>query len=298
MPIVDLKTVKLNYEILGDPALPTVLLIMGLSMPASAWPDKFIEQLLVRGLRVITVDNRDAGLSEKFSNRKIQTSVPIAIGRALLRMPVPAPYRLEDMALDLAALLDYLNVPRVHAVGASMCGMIAQILAGIRPSRVCSLTSIMSASGNPRTGFGKLKAIYSILSQSLGDDSEQERKKRLTQVFMTLKSPHYQYQEEDLERQLADVAAHPLDPAAGERQLLAILASGDRSQQLSRITVPTLVIHGEDDPLLPLSAGKEVAELINGARFMSLPKMGHDLTPIHLETIADAIADLVWSSDC
>ena len=297
MPTVDINSVRLHYESFGDPSLPAVLLIMGLGMPASAWPQKLISKLLEKGLRVITVDNRDSGLSERFDHLEIPVSVPVAIGRTLLRLPVSAPYTLEDMALDLAHLLDYLEISRVHIVGASMGGMIAQVLATIRPSRVSSLTSIMSASGNPRTGFGKLKAIYSILVQSNQTDDAQNREKHLTEMFMTLKSPKYEYETEEKKQMISNIAQYPLIPGGEDRQLLAILASGDRSTQLARLSVPTLVIHGEDDPLLPLSAGKEVADLIHGSKFMQLSHMGHDMPPMYFDVIADAIAALVWTSE-
>ena len=282
MPFAHLKTGRFHYEVFGDKQLPAVLLIMGLGMPAAGWPRSFISMLLEKSLRVITVDNRDAGLSEHFSHLKTSMSVPAAIGRTLLRLPVQAPYLLEDMALDLVQLLDELKLQRAHVVGASMGGMIGQTLASIRPSRVASLTSVMSASGNPRTGLGKLRAIYSILMHSGDLSTEDGREKHLERVFMTLKSPSYEYE---------------IDQAAGERQLLAILASGDRSGDIARITAPTLVIHGEDDPLLPLAAGKEVADLIPKSEFISLPRMGHDLPPIHFETITRSIASHVWQAE-
>ena len=278
MPFAHLKTGRFHYEVFGDKQLPAVLLIMGLGMPAAGWPRSFISMLLEKSLRVITVDNRDAGLSEHFSHLKTSISVPAAIGRTLLRLPVQAPYLLEDMALDLVQLLDELKLQRAHVVGASMGGMIGQTLASIRPSRVASLTSIMSASGNPRTGFGKLRAIYSILMHSSDLSTEEGREKHLERVFMTLKSPSYEY-------------------TAQEKHELLHETSGDRSSDIARITAPTLVIHGEDDPLLPLAAGKEVADLIPKSEFLALPRMGHDLPPIHFETITRAIASHVWQAE-
>lgn len=297
MPFAHLKTGRFHYETYGDKALPAVVLIMGLAMPAAAWPQAMIARLLAQSLRVITVDNRDAGLSEHFSHLRSPISVPAAIGRTLLRLPVPAPYLLEDMALDLVFLLDELGLKRAHIVGASMGAMIGQSMAYIRPSRVASLTSIMSASGNPRTGFGKIKAIYSILTHSGDLDTDQGREKHLEKVFLTLKSPKYNYTPEQIHTLLSEMSRYEIDQAAGERQLLAILGSGDRSAELTRISTPTLVIHGEDDPLLPLAAGKEVAELIPGSRFLQLPNMGHDLPPIHFDAMTEAIADQIWQAE-
>ena len=178
-----------------------------------------------------------------------------------------------------------------------MGGMIGQTLASIRPSRVASLTSIMSASGNPRTGFGKLRAIYSILMHSSDLSTEEGREKHLERVFMTLKSPSYEYTAQEKHELLHEMSRYEIDQTAGERQLLAILASGDRSSDIARITAPTLVIHGEDDPLLPLAAGKEVADLIPKSEFLALPRMGNDLPPIHFETITRAIASHVWQAE-
>lgn len=295
MPIAKLKHINLYYESYGDTSLPAVLLVMGLGTPSAVWPQSFISMLIEKGLRVITVDNRDSGFSDKFKKAVIPYSVPMAIGRALLRLPVAAPYKLEDMALDIDELLGYLSLKRVHVVGASLGGMIAQVLATIRPSKVQSLTSIMSASGNPRTGFGKVKAIYTLLMQPNGDiHSVENRAQHYYRIFSILKSPDYQYPEDVAKKMLSSIAQYEFDAKASERQLLAILASGDRSSQLSRLKTPTLVIHGKDDPLLPLAAGKEVAELIPNAKLEVLPKMGHDFPPIHFETIASLIASHVW----
>ncbi len=297
MPVVQLKNVRLSYQCYGDKSLPTLLLIAGLGMSSRAWPTKFLQLLAQKGLRVITMDNRDCGDTDHFKSIRNQPSVPMAIGRALLRLPISAPYRLEDMALDLVDLLDYLEISQAHFAGISMGGMIAQVAACVRPSRVKSLTSIMSASGNPRTGMGKLKAIYSLFTiPDTADDPSSLAEYYMT-IINNLKSPKYEYSQDALRDSLFSAASMPYDPKAGDRQLLAILASGDRSEQLKRLSVPTLIIHGEDDPLLPLAAGKEVSELIPNSKLMVLPLMGHDLPPIHFETITNAIAEHVWSSE-
>ncbi|MCD8339060.1 MAG: alpha/beta hydrolase [Burkholderiales bacterium] len=297
MPIAQLKNMKMNYSCYGDKNLPAVVLLAGLSMPAIAWPKEFLQKLTKKGLYVITMDNRDSGDSERFSDSQDQTSVPVAIGRALLRLPVQAPYRLEDMALDTADLMDYLEIQRAHAVGVSMGGMIAQVLATIRPSRVKSLIPIMSASGNPRTGVGKIKTLYSLFSQPSQKASPEEIQKKHMELFNSLKSPKYEYPQEVIDHWLTTMGGETNDYKATERQLLAILASGDRSEQLKRLSVPTLVMHGEDDPLLPLAAGKELAEIIPNATLKTFPLMGHDLPDIHYESMASAIAEHVWSTE-
>lgn len=297
MPVAKLKNVTLSYHEYGDKHLPTVVLIMGLGMSEHSWPKELLRLLVKKGLRVITFDNRDVGHSQYFPTDKNFQSVPIAIGRALLRLPVKAPYKLENMALDLVELLDYLKIDSAHLVGVSMGGMIAQVTATIRPSRVKSLTSIMSASGNPRTGTGKVKAIYSLFMHPEQPDNPEKLFEHFCRVFNTLKSPKYEYPREEQEKLLRDSSQIPFDSKGAERQLLAILASGDRSAQLSRLSTPTLVIHGEDDPLLPLSAGKEVADLIPNAKLKVMPLMGHDLPPIHYEEISSAIAKHIWDAE-
>ncbi len=297
MPVVQLKNLRMAYQSYGDKSLPTLLLIAGLGMSSGTWPKKLIQLLVQKGLRVVIMDNRDSGDSDHFKSLRNQPSIPMAIGRALLRLPITAPYRLEDMALDLIELLDYLEVPQAHFAGISMGGMIAQVVACVRPSRVKSLIPIMSASGNPRTGMGKLKAIYSLFTIPETVDDPSSLADHYMTIINNLKSPKYEYDEESIRDSLFSAASLPYDPKASDRQLLAILASGDRSEQLKRLNVPTLIMHGEDDPLLPLSASKELSELIPNSRLMVLPLMGHDLPPIHFETITDAIAGHVWSTE-
>lgn len=297
MPIVKLKNVTLSYNEHGDKHLPTVVMIMGLGMGERFWPKEIIRLLVKKGLRVITFDNRDVGFSQHFTTDKTYQSVPIAIGRALLRLPVKAPYKLENMALDLIELLDYLKIDSAHLVGVSMGGMIAQVAATIRPSRVTSLTSVMSASGNPRTGTGKIKAIYSLFVQPERPNDRKQLFEHYSNLVDTLKSPKYEYPPEDKKKLLQASCQTPFNSKGAEQQLLAILASGDRSAQLSRLTIPTLVIHGEDDPLLPLSAGKEVADLIPNAKLKVMPLMGHDLPPIHYEELTSAIAKHIWDAE-
>ena len=297
MPAIKLNNISLSYERYGDKKLPAVILIMGLGLPAAAWPKELVRGLIRKGLQVITVDNRDSGYSSKIESNTNFQSAAIAIGRAILRMPVQAPYKLEDMALDIYELMKKLDIPSAHIVGASLGGMVAQVLAYIKPSCVKSLTIIMSASGNPRTGTGKLRAIYTLFMQPEDVDSIDGRQKHYEKIFHGLKSPEYEYTNEQVHELLHELAKFEFDPKASERQLLAILASGDRSVQLARISAPSLIIHGKDDPLLPLSAGKELAELIPNSKFIVLEKMGHDLPPIHTDTMVSLIASHVWENE-
>ncbi len=263
---------------------------MGLGMPAAAWPEAFITRLVDAGLRVITFDNRDAGHSTKLRSSALPNP-RTSIARALLRLPVRAPYTLDDMASDAAALLAALGVPSAHVVGASMGGMIAQVLAARHPGCVRSLTSIMSSTGNPspRVALGKPRALRAIITRPRSASDVQQVTDHLVKVFGIIGSRSYPAEPVALRAHLLRVAERGYDPAGSARQLLAILASGDRRALLARITAPTLVIHGRDDPLVPLAGGEDTARHIRGARLKVVKGMGHDFPDALLPDVTDAI---------
>jgi proline iminopeptidase len=264
---------------------------MGLGMPAAAWPPALVELLVARGARVITFDNRDAGGSTKFNGART-IPLPIAMLRASLRLPVRAPYSLHDMAVDAVGLLDALAIERAHVVGVSMGGMIAQLVAARYPQRVASLVSIMSSTGNPRPrmAWGKPRALRAILSRPTDPRDLQSVIDRLEHVYSVIGSPSAGRNRAELRSHLERIARRGLDTAASRRQLLAVLAAGDRRDWLARIRAPTLVIHGRLDPLVPLAAGIETAQCIAGARLVIVEEMGHDLPPPLLPRLADEIA--------
>jgi pimeloyl-ACP methyl ester carboxylesterase len=281
----------LEVEDFGDPAAPPVLLIMGLAMPAAAWPEEFIGRLVEHGLRVIRFDNRDAGGSSR-SRGSRRYGAQFAIVRALMRLPVHAPYTLDDMAQDAVGVLDALGIARAHVVGASMGGMIAQVLAARHPERVATLTSIMSSSGNPspRVALGSRRALGVLLRPPVRLDTTEGITDHLMHVFGVIGSPGFRSARPAMRAQLEKVARRGYDRAGAERQLLAVLASGDRRALLARITAPTLVIHGADDPLLPVAAGIDTARHIPGAQLKVVPGMGHDFAPALQPAIADWVA--------
>jgi pimeloyl-ACP methyl ester carboxylesterase len=290
---VDVLANGLSFDVedIGDPSAPPVLLIMGLAMPAAAWPDEFIDRLVHHGLRVIRFDNRDAGRSSRTPGPR-RHSARVAVVRALMRLPVHAPYTLDDMARDAIGVLDALGVSRAHVVGASMGGMIAQLLAARYPDRVATLTSIMSSSGNPdpRVALGKPRALRVLLRPPTRLDTAEGILDHLVHVFGVIGSPGFRAERNAMRAHLEKVAQRGYDRAGAERQLLAVLASGDRRPLLARITAPTLVIHGADDPLVPVAAGVDTARHIRGAQLKIVPGMGHDFTPSLQATIADWIA--------
>ena len=293
MPVAVDGDVRLEYEVLGEPSAPPVLLVMGLGMPAAMWPQEFLAALLGRGLRVITFDNRDCGGSTRFAGAPVP-NIPVAIVRALLRLQVDAPYNLAHMALDATAVLDAAGIERAHVVGVSMGGMIAQVLAALQPQRVLSLTSIMSTSGNPqpRVALGKPRALNALLKRPPSDPADVTAVvDHLVFLFGVIGSPGYPQDEAALRAHLAKVAAVGLYPEGTARQLGAILAAGDRRTLLHGVRAPTLVIHGADDPLIPLAAGEDTARHIAGATLEVVPGMGHDFPPQVMTQIASRVAD-------
>lgn len=267
----------LHYRVYGTGDLPVIILLMGLGMSGGQWPDVFIERLVQSGLRVVVPDNRDCGKSMRFDATVSEREVLTAVGRTLLRLPVTAPYALEDMALDIELLIDELRERRVHVAGFSMGGMIAQVLAAHCPARVASLVSMSSACGNPKTGFGKLSAIVKLLRMPHDKGDGESLRAYGQKVFRALEGKAYKAGPEEMNAALDRFSAQGYDPAGTARQLMAILASGDRSRQCRRIMAPTLVMHGDDDPLLPLAAGQECARLIADARLEVFPGLGHQI---------------------
>ncbi len=290
MTIATVGGLELDYETFGDAGAPAILLVMGLGMPGVAWPDPFVDGLVAAGFRAIRFDNRDCGRSGKVAGGRVP-DLRIAIARALLRRRVIAPYTLDDMAADTVGLQDALGIERAHLVGASMGGMIAQNVAALYPQRVASLTSIMSSTGNPspRVALGRPRALRAILARPAGTSDVEALVEHYVRVFGVIGSPGFAVDGELLRRNLRRIVSRGIHPAGTARQLLAILASGDRRALLARIAAPTLIVHGSDDPLLPVAAGHDTALHIPGARLEIIEGMGHDLPPGALPLLVDRI---------
>jgi len=270
--------IEICYQSFGDAQAPAILLIMGLGMQLVAWPDAFCLGLVEQGFRVIRFDNRDTGRSTRIDWRP-RPRLPLAIARGLLGLPVAAPYLLADMADDAAGLLDALQVPRAHIVGVSLGGMVGQCLAARHAQQVLSLCSIMSATGNWRTSLAKPGALRQLLSRPARPDCLRSQADHLLRVFSVIGSPGFPSDVVELRRQVERGLRRAYHPRGQVHQLLAVIAAGDRRRELAAIRVPTLVVHGSDDPLLPASAGRETARLIPGARLQIIEGMGHDLAP-------------------
>lgn len=280
----------IEYESLGDPAHPAIVLIMGLGMQLMAWPDSFCQALVARGYRVIRFDNRDCGLSGRAPGKK-RVNLLLAMAASALGLPVRTPYTLEDMAGDAVGLMDRLGIDRAHIVGASMGGMIAQVLAAKFPQRVLSLASIMSSSGNRKVSKPTKPARKVLLSRPADPKNPDSVIEHLVEMFGVIGSPGYPSSREELRSRIGRSVRRAYEPAGTARQLLAIIASGDRRKLLHTITAPTLVLHGADDPLVPLAAGRDTAQNIPGATLQVIEGMGHDFPEALMPRLAQAIAD-------
>ncbi|WP_076591108.1 alpha/beta fold hydrolase [Herminiimonas arsenitoxidans] len=276
MPTIHVNNVDIAYETQGNPDDQAILLIMGLGMQLISWPDAFCDGLVRQGFYVIRFDNRDSGLSSKLHHLGKPNTV-LALIKLAFRIPISAGYTLDDMASDAVGVLDALDIKKAHIVGASMGGMIAQIVAANYPERTLSLTSIMSTSG--RRGLpGPTKAARKVLFAKPPDPSDQKAViEHFVNTMEVIGSPGYPVAHEVLQERIAQSVQRSLAPVATSRQLLAIGASGDRVELLKTVRVPTLVIHGADDPLLPVACGRETAELIPNAVMQEIDGMGHDL---------------------
>lgn len=269
--------VSLCYEDLGDPADPPVLLIMGVGAQLPMWPDGFCERLVKQGYRAIRFDHRDIGLSTKLTGRRAPGSVYRRVARYLVGRPSPVPYTLVDMADDAVALLDHLQIDRAHVVGASMGGMIAQVLSGSHPHRVRSLGILMSSSGQPFSALPRWRVIR-LAFGAPGQDAPWEEKLAFeVRNISIINGPNFLPPVDHLRRRVEELRARSDYPQGMLRQFDAILGTGSLLRYTRNITAPTVVIHGSDDPMVRPRNGRNLARAIDGARYVVVDGMGHDL---------------------
>jgi pimeloyl-ACP methyl ester carboxylesterase len=281
--------IEIAYESFGAATGQPLLLVMGIGGQMLSWPEGFCRRLVDHGFCVIRFDNRDAGLSTRFTAAGRPNQLTM-----LLRPAAAAVYRLQDMADDAIAVLDAQGWSAAHVVGISQGGMIAQTMAVHHPDRVRSLTSISSTPA-PRLGQPRPRTLLKILKVANPKriNSAEDLARYMLELHLLVGSPAYPADPAAL-RELAHQCYERggLDQAAVQRQTAAIAASGDRRAELANIQAPTLVIHGEDDPLIRLPAGKATADAIPGARLITYPGMGHDLPAALWTTIIDQISQL------
>jgi pimeloyl-ACP methyl ester carboxylesterase len=281
--------IAIEVDDLGLPQGQPLLLIMGLGMQLTNWPEDMVQGLVARGFRVLRMDNRDIGLSQHFDHLGVP-NVALGALRHMLHLPVAAPYRLADMADDAVGVLDALGLASAHVCGASMGGMIAQHMAVRHPQRVRSLTLIMTTSGSrrlPQPGMHVRRALI----RRPADRSVASIAAHIEGVLRVIGSPAYPPDPQRLHEAVTASVQRSWHPAGTARQLMAVVADGDRSSLLPRIAAPTRVIHGRDDPLVPVAAGNELALRIPGAVADIIPGMGHDLPMQLLPRIVEGIAD-------
>ncbi len=271
----DVGELKIAYEIAGPQGGEPVLLAMGLACQLIHWPEPLCEMFVQQGFRVIRFDNRDIGLSGSGNNR-VRFNLQKDMLRAKFGARLDANYTLYDMAKDTIGLLDALNIRKAHMVGASMGGMIAQIVAGIYPERVLSLTSIMSSTNNPKLPLPKL-AVLVKLAPPFGVKHDRAAViARTAAMFETIGSPGFPTPPAERQRMAASAFDRAYRPAGILRQTHGILATGSFEQVLGGVRAPTQIIHGLDDPLVRVAGGKRSAQLIKGAKLEVIAGMGHD----------------------
>jgi pimeloyl-ACP methyl ester carboxylesterase len=256
---------------------PVVLLIMGLGMQLVAWPPAFVQGLVHQGFRVVRFDNRDIGLSQHFDH----LGVPNLVWESLkyrVGFAVNAPYSVHDMAADTLGVLDALGIGRAHVVGVSMGAMIAQRAALAAPDRVLTLSSIMGSSGARHLPGPKPQVLRVLLSRPNGTN-EQAIVEHYVRLFKVIGSPGFPLDEAALRERVLAGTRRSYHPEGSLRQMAAIAADTRRADELARIRIPTLVLHGKDDPLVPFPCGEDTARRIRGARFLGIEGMGHDLPP-------------------
>ena len=286
---VSARGIAIEVDDRGPPSAEPLLMIMGLGMQLTAWPDALVQALVSRGFRVIRIDNRDVGLSQGFDAAGVPNLLWAALRHAV-HLPVASPYLLSDMAGDALGVLDALNLQRVHVCGASMGGMIAQHLASAHPQRVKSLTLMMTSSGARRLPRASGPVQRALLSRPRGRGDEAVAS-HLQHILELIGSPAYRGDPARIRDRLLASVRRAYRPAGTARQLLAIVADGDRSPLLARIGAPTRVIHGEADPLVPVACGRDLVRRIAGTQADFIPGMGHDLPDALFERFADGIRD-------
>jgi pimeloyl-ACP methyl ester carboxylesterase len=296
MPVISANGIDIAYDDRGNRDDPAILLIMGLATQMIAWPEPFCDGLAARGFRVVRFDNRDIGLSTKF-----EAAQPIDLGAVLQRViageKINPPYDLSDMAADTVGLMDRLAIEKAHVVGASMGGMIAQIVAAKYPNRVRSLVSIMSSSGDPGLPQAKPEAMTAIM-QSRPDGSDRELAiQHGMGIYRAIGSPGFPTPNDELRAKVGAAFDRSYYPAGTGRQFAAIVASGSRVEMLKKLSLPTLVLHGADDPLVPVEAGRHTAAQIPGSTLTVIPGMGHDLATGLIPILVEAIATHCQAAD-
>ena len=278
--------IQIEYETFGDSNSPPLLLIRGLGTQMTDWEEDFCNQFVEKGFFVIRFDNRDVGLSQKFEECGVP-DIMAALTALMQGQEIQTPYRLEDMADDAVGLLDTLGIKKAHILGISMGSAITQIIGYRHPSRVLSLIPIMGTTGNPELPPAKPEAMKLLLTPAPEEREANIEHYQKTQKVIWGNLP---YDEEDINKRAAISYDRANYPQGVARQLVATIANGNRKPRLASITAPALVIHGAQDPLIPMEGGKDTAKAIPGADLLIIEGMGHCLPRAAWPQIVEAIA--------
>jgi len=293
MPQVRANGIDIAYESLGRDSDPAILMIHGFATPLTGWPDSLCEGLVRRGFRVVRFDNRDVGLSTHL--HEVGAPDLGAMMKTIASGERPAaPYSLDDMAADAAALMDALGIGRAHVVGASMGSMIAQLAAINHPEQTKSLVSIMSTTARPGLPQAKPEAMRALMALP-ATSSREDRIATALAAIKAIGGPGFRATDDERRAYLGrSVDYTPYDPPAAARQMAAVIAAPPRSNELKKLKVPALVIHGADDPVIPAAHGEDTARSIPGAELLIVPGLGHDFTEsaaaVYLKAIGDFVA--------
>lgn len=289
MPIAKANGIDIYYEENGAPDAPVILLVMGLGTQMIAWPPEFIDGLVKAGFRVIHYDNRDIGLSTHLHGAPVPNLL-WAMFASRFGLPLKTAYSLTDMADDAVGLLDALQIDKAHIVGASMGGMIVQLIAAKYPERVLSMTSVMSTSGAPGLPGPSPEIRKRMLAKRPANPTREEAIAFSVAGLRQISYPDPARAPDALEIAAANAFDRSYNPKGMMRQLMAIVADGSRVARLKTITAPTLVIHGAADPLVPQSGSEDIARHIPGARLEIIEEMAHDLPPSQVARMVGLIA--------
>lgn len=269
--------IELAYEDMGDPDDPVVLMIMGLSAQMTLWPQEFCERIVEQGFRVVRFDNRDIGLSTKMAGQRIEGSTLLRLLRTELGASSKVPYNLTDMALDTKGLLDHLEIPRAHVVGASMGGMIAQLFSGLYPERVLSTAVIFSSTNEAFLPPPDPRALLPLLKGPGPDATREEIIAHSAKTLRVIGSPAYPTPMDELLTRAGEMYDRSYNPAGAMRQMAAVTGTGSLRRIAAQISAPTVVVHGLADRLMRPSGGRAVARAVKGSKLHLIDGMGHDI---------------------
>jgi len=274
MPNVTANGIQIEYDTFGDKSSPTILLIIGIGTQLIAWDEPLCKKLADSGLYVIRFDNRDVGLSTKIEEAGIP-DINGAIGNLMMGKQIDAPYSLDDMADDAVGLLDALGIEKAHICGMSMGAAIAQTVAIRHPKRLLSLMPVYGTTGNPELPQAKPEAMQALIGPP--PETPEEGIDRFMDTFKIFTGPGFPFDEEWHLEFAKKTVNRSFYPVGLGRQMLAIMAHGNRKPALAAVSVPTFVFHGSEDPIVPVEGGKDTAEAVPGAELMIIEGMGHDM---------------------